>query len=171
MGSSYSIVDQDQSIPVELVIKILLYLSAADLASCQCVNHTLRDIIDGSPYIRHQIDTALAGVVDNPTIKLSLPERQRALRLRQVAWDSCKPQFTNTSELSCFPDLIQDGIYFMLHHPDFHDCIGYCSPPHPEQSVDVSWSYLNNLPKRLDAKIIALAVCLDENDLVAVGVR
>lgn len=170
MGASHSVIG-DQSVPVELVIKILSYLAVADLALCRCINHTLRDIIDASPDLQHQIDTALAGVVDNYHITLSLPERRRALRLRQEAWDSCKPQFANISKVSCFPDLIQDGVYFILHHPDSRNCIGYCCPPLPGQSFNQSWSYLSHLPKRFDCEIIALAVCLEENDLVALGVR
>jgi hypothetical protein len=165
MGASHSVVG-DQSVPVELVIKILSYLAVADLTLCRSINHTLCDIIDASPNLQHQIDTALAGVVDNYRIKLSLPERRRALRLEQEAWDSWKPQFTKF----CFHDLIQDSIYFKLH-PDSRNCVGYYYPPPPEQSSDQPWSYLSHFPKRLDCEIIAFAVCLEENDLVALGVR
>ena len=165
MGASHSVVG-DQSVPVELVIKILSYLAVADLTSCRSINHTLRDIIDASPDLQHQIDTALAGVVDNYRIKMSLSERRRALRLEQEAWDSCKPQFTK----SFFPDLIQDSIYFKLH-PDSRNCVGYCYSPPPEEISDQPWSYLSHFPKRFDCKIIAFAVCLEENDLVALGVR
>jgi hypothetical protein len=165
MGASHSVVG-DQSIPVELVINILSYLAVADLTLCRCINHTLRDIIDASPDLQHQIDTALAGVLDNYRIKMSLSERRRALRLEQEVRDSCKLRFTK----SFFPDLIQDSIYFKLH-PDSRNCVGYCSPPPPGQIHDRPWSYLSHLPKRLDCKIIAFAVCLEENDLVALGVR
>ncbi|KIM86433.1 hypothetical protein PILCRDRAFT_816390 [Piloderma croceum F 1598] len=165
MGASHSVVG-DQSVPVELVIKILSSLAVADLTLCRCINHTLRDIIDTSPDLQHQIDTALAGVVDNYRIKMSLSERRRALRLEQEAWDSCKPQFTKF----CVPDLIQDSVYFKLR-PDSRNCVGYYYPPPPEQSSDQPWSYLSHLPKWLDCEIIALAVCLEENDLVALGVR
>jgi hypothetical protein len=47
-----------------IVIQILYYLSVKDLLSL--VSHTMNDIIHSSSYIQHQIDTALAGVVDNP---------------------------------------------------------------------------------------------------------
>jgi hypothetical protein len=166
MGASHSVVG-DQSVPVELVIKILSYLAVADLTLCRSINHTLRDIIDASPDLQHQIDTALAGVMDNYRIKMSLPERRRALRLEQEALDSCKPQFSKF----CFPDLVQDSIYFNLHHPDSKNCVGYCCHPLPEQSSDQPWSYLSHFPKQFDCEIIALAVCLEENDLVALGVR
>ena len=140
--------------------------AVADLTSCRCINHMLRDIIDASPDLQHQIDTALVGVVDNYRIKMSLPERRRALRLEQEARDSCQPQFTKF----CEPDLIQDSIYFKLH-PNSNNCVGYCCPPLPEQSSDQPWSYLSHFSGRIDCKIIALAVCLEENDLVALGVR
>jgi hypothetical protein len=130
----------------------------------------LHNIIGGSSDIQHQIDTALAGVVDNPYIKRSLLERRHALRLRQEAWNNWKPQFNGTVQMSCFPDLIQDGVYFKLDHPDFPDSIGYCIPPQPQQGFDLSWSCLNPLPGRLDWEIVALAVCLQDNDLVAVGI-
>ena len=119
---------------------------------------------------QHQIDAALTGVVDNPYATLSLPERRRALALRQRAWESCKPQHTTTSKVSCLPDFIQDGVYFKLCHPTFLNCIAYRFIPHPEQSVDELWSYLSPLPKQHDYVIVALAACL-EDDLVAVGMR
>jgi len=171
MGASHSIM-QD-SIPVELVIKILLYLSVADLTSCQSVNRALYDIIDGSPHIQHQIATAIAGVVDNPSATLSFPERRRALARRQEAWDNYKPQFIATSKVpqSRFPDFIQEGVYFKLHHPDFHNLLGYCFPPQPEQSFDGLWSCISPLPKQLRCEVIAVAVCLEKNDLIAVGIR
>ena len=172
MGTSYSKVgDPDRSLPVEIIIKILLYLSVKDFTSCRLVNNTLRDIIDGSPDIQHQVDTALAGVVDNPYITMSLLERKRALRLQQDAWNDWKPWIGDTFHTSCIPDLIQDGVYFKLHHPDTRNCVGYCFPPQPGQSSTLSWSYLRPLPRRFHIDIIALAVCLQENDLVAVGVQ
>jgi hypothetical protein len=172
MGASHSIVGgQDHSIPVELVIKILLYLSVADLSSCRCVNRAAHDIIDGSPHIQHQIASALSGVVDNPSAALSLPERRRALARRQDAWDNYKPQFTTTSKAPCLPDFIQDGVYFKLHHPDFHNHVGYCFPPQPDQSFDGSWSCISPLPKQLPCELTAVAVCLEKNDLIAVGIR
>jgi len=115
MGASHSIIGNQDSIPVGLVIKILLYLSVADLTSCRSVNCTLNNIIDGLPHIQHQISTALAGVVDNPSATLPFPERRRALAHRQEAWDNYKPQFTTTSKVpttSSFPDFIQEGVYF-----------------------------------------------------------
>jgi hypothetical protein len=50
--------------------------------------------------------------MDNPNIKKSLAELRRALKLREDAWVNFKPQFTNTLKVSCFPDLIQSGVYF-----------------------------------------------------------
>ena len=171
MGASYSMVnDHDQSLPVEIVLKILLYLSVSDLASCRCLNKTLHDIISDSSDIQHQIDTALAGVVDNPHVKLSFLERRHALRLRQEAWNHWKPQFKSAVQTSSFPDLIQDGVYFKLDHPDFPNSVGYCIPPQPQQGFDLLWTCLNPLPGRLDYQIVTLAVCLQDNDLVAVGV-
>lgn len=174
MGVTYSIVrvgDQNQGIPVELVIKIISYLSVGDLTSCRLVNHTINDIIHSSPYIQHQIDTALAGVVDNPNARLSLSGRRHALALRQQAWDCCKPQHITTSKSPCFPDFIQCGVYFTLKHPEFENCVGYRFPPQPDEGFDGLWSYLSPLPKQQTYSIIALAVCLEENDLVAVGIR
>jgi hypothetical protein len=69
------------------------------------------------------------------------------------------------------PDLIQDGVHFKLDHSDFARSVGYCIPPQPQQGFDLSWSCLNPLPGRLDYEIVAFAVCLQDNDLVAVGVR
>jgi F-box-like len=169
MGTTYSILGD--SIPVELVIKILSYLSVGDLTSCRLVNRTMDDIIHNSPYIQHQFDIALAGVVDNPSATLSLSERRHALALRRQAWDSYKPQHITTSKAPCVPDFIQNGVYFKRRHPDFQNCVGYRFPPQPGEGFDGPWSYLSPLSKQHAYEIIALAVCLEENDLVAVGIR
>ena len=175
MGASCSIaLDQchNQSIPVELVTEILLYLPFNDLASCRRVNRTLNDIINSSAYFQHQFDTALAGIVDNPNATLSLPERRHALALRQEAWNNYKPQHIETSNHeSYFPNFIQNGIYFRLHHPDFYNSVAYRWPSRSKQSLEGLWSCLSPLPRQNDYDIDALAVCLEENDLVAVGIR
>jgi hypothetical protein len=172
MGASYSIIDsQDdrfQSFPVELVIDILLRLSLHDLTTCRRVNRTLNSIINDSQAIQHLIDTIVAGVVDNPNSDLSLSERRAALARRQKAWDTGTPQYITTSKGFCdLPDFHQNGLYFKL----YLNHVAYRSPPHPNQAWDDSWSRLSPLPRRDRSKIIALAVCLEENDLIAVGIQ
>jgi hypothetical protein len=187
MGS-YSIIDsQDhgfQSFPVELIIDILLRLSLHDLTTCRRVNRTLNSIINSSQAIQHLIDTVVAGVVDNPNSDLSLSERRAALARRQKAWDTGTPQCITTSkasrlqvfnqnglssflELYSFPLINQNGLYFELCRSH----VAYRSPSHPNQAWDDSWSRLSPLPRRDHSKIIALAVCLEENDLVAAGIQ
>jgi hypothetical protein len=171
MGASHNIIDsQDhgfQSFPVELVIDILLRLSLHDLTTCRRVNRTLNSIINSSQAIQHLIDTVVAGVVDNPNSDLSLSERRAALARRQKAWDTGTPQCITTSQSHCIPHLNQNGLYFMWDI----DRVAYRSPPHPDRVWDKSWSHLSPLPRRDLSKIITFAVCLEENDLVAVGIR
>jgi F-box domain len=172
MGASYSIVDsQDhgfQSFPVELVIDILLHLSLHDLTTCRRVNRTLNSIINDSQAIQHLIDTVVAGVVDNPNSTLSLSERRAALARRQKAWDTGTPQCITTGKNSDLPDVNQSGLYFKL----FQNHVAYRLPPPPNQAWDGSWSCLSPLPRRdLSTTAVALAVCLEENDFVAVGIR
>lgn len=174
MGASESSIIQgnhDQSIPVELIIKILFYLPFPDLISCRRVNHTLNAIITSSPHIQHLINTDLAGVVDNPNASLSLLERRRALELRHQAWDSYEPQHVITSDVSDFYEFIQNGIYFSYFNPHVAGSVSYRWPPGPKQCLDDGWSCLSPLPRQSDYKIIELAVCLEENDLVAVGMK
>jgi hypothetical protein len=171
MGASYSTIDsQDngfQSFPVELVIDILLRLSLHDLTTCRRVNHTLNSIINDSQAIQHLIDTVVAGVVDNPNSDLSLSERRAALARRQKAWDTGTPQCITTSLPPYLLEVNQNGIYFKL----WPNHVNYCSPPPPNQTLDGPWSRLDPLPRRDYSEIIALAVCLEENDLVAVGIQ
>jgi hypothetical protein len=173
MGASYSTIDsQDhgfQSFPVELVIDILLCLSLHDLTTCRRVNRTLNSIINDSQAIQHLIDTVVAGVVDNPNSDLSLSERRAALARRQKAWDTGTPQSITTSQSHHLPQVNQNGIYFML----LSNQIVYRSAPHPNQAWDGLWSrsHLSPLPRRDRSDAIAFAVCLEENDLVAVGIR
>jgi hypothetical protein len=172
MGASYSIIDsQDdrfQSFPVELIIDILLCLSLHDLTTCRRVNRTLNSIINSSQAIQHLIDTVVAGVTDNPNSDLSLSERRAALAHRQKAWDTGTPQCITTSKTaSRLPIVNQNGLYFKLH--PYH--VAYRSPPPPNRAWDESWSRLSPLPRRDSSRAIAFAVCLEENDLVAVGIR
>jgi hypothetical protein len=174
MGASYSIMDSRhhgfQSFPVELVIDILLRLSLHDLTTCRRVNRTLNCIINSSQAIQHLIDTVVAGVMDNPNSALSLSERRAALARRQKAWDTGTPQciteWIMTSKVSRLPDVNQNGIYFRQSR----NHVDYCSPPPPKQGLDEPWPRLGLLPRRDRSKIVAFAVCLGENDLVAVGI-
>lgn len=172
MGASYSTQKLNfQSIPVELLVKILLYLSLHDLMSCRCVNRTLNAIVGDTQSIQHQIDTAIAGVVDSPNTSLSLSERRDALACRQEAWDTFKPRYTTTSKTR--PDIIQNGIYFKLYHHNlnFPNSVAYCSPPQLNQKLDEMWLYLNPIQRADEYKNIAFAACLEKNDLVAIGIR
>jgi len=75
------------SIPEELLIETPC-LSFHDLASCRRVNCALNSIIDNSTLLQHQIEKAIAGVMDNPYSNLSLIDRRAALSRRQEAWDT-----------------------------------------------------------------------------------
>ena len=72
------------------------------------------------------------------------------------------------------PDIIQNGIYFRISHASPwshpHDCVLYCPAPQPNETFSEMWSSLNLEVKRYD-RIVGLAVCLKENDLVAVGIQ
>ena len=93
---------ENRTLPAELTINILSYLSLQDLISCRLVDRKFNDIINGS----HQIDTAVAGVVDNPSSTLSLLARRRALARRQVAWDTCQPQNTTSFKSRDYNDVV-----------------------------------------------------------------
>ena len=95
----------------------------------------------GSLHIQHQIATALARVVDNPSATWSFSKCRCALVCWQEAWDNYKPQFTTTSKVSC-------------------NCVGCCFPPQPEQSFNGPWSCISPLLKQLCCELITVAVCL-----------
>ena len=145
MGTSFSAArDEKRTLPAELVINILSYLSLHDLVSCQLLYRELNDIINGSQHLQHQIDTAAAGVVDNPRSTLSLVARRRALTRRQTAWDTCQPQNTISESIK----------------GDYMDIV----PKH-----DRNESLLRcNLREKEEYQDISLAVCND-NDLIAMG--
>ena len=165
-----------QSLPTELVVKIIMYLPLHDLASCRRLNRTINGIVESSQWIQHHISVVAAGVIDNPKSTLSLPDRRDALTCRQEAWDTCKPQRTTTRCLAqsfcLFALLRQNGIYFMLHHPHADDrhSVAYCLPPQPNQHLDGGWLYLTSCWKEDHYETITFAICL-ESDLVAVGIR
>lgn len=142
MGTFFSTPrDDNRTLPVELVINILSFLPLHDLVSCRLVDRKPNNIINDSQYLQHQIDTAIAGVVDNPSSTLSLLARRRALAQRQVTWDTCQPQKTTSF------------IYFLDNARKHNNERLLC---------------LNNLREKGEYKLISLAVC-DDNDLIAVG--
>jgi hypothetical protein len=141
MGSSFSAPSyQSPTLPVELVINILSCVSLYDLVSCRLVNRNFNDIIDSSECLQHQIDTAVAGVMDNPRSTLSLRARRNALAQRQEAWDTCQPRSTTSIRLGITPK--NDGRETLLR--------------------------LNTLREQGAYTILSLAVC-DDNDLIAMG--
>jgi hypothetical protein len=177
MGASCSIAGDcdrvSQFLPEELVIEILLILPLPDLISCQRVNRSLNRIIDSSERIQHQIETAIAGVVDNADSTLCLSERREAFALRQVAWDTCNPQYsaeTSTGSYDILPEFIQCGVYFKLKHSYFPSRVAYHSPSQHDLSLEPTWSALEPIQKTGVSFILALAACIEENDLVAVGI-
>ena len=144
MGTSFSAPrDENRTLPTELVIKILSYLSLHDLVSCRLVDRELNDIINGSA-LQYQIDTAIAGVVDNPSSTLSLDARRRALARRQVAWDTCQPQKTISESMK--------GDYMDI------------TPKYDRNETLLR----SNLREKGGYKFISLAIC-DNNDLIAMG--
>ena len=143
MGSSLSASrDENRTLPAELVINILSYLSIHDVVFCRLVDRQLNDIINGSQHLQHQIDTTIAGVVDNPNSTLSLLARRSALAHRQVAWDTCQPQ-----NATSFKKLKGDA---------------------PKHDRNQTLLRLNSLREEGKYKIESLAVC-DNNDLIAMG--
>ena len=149
MGTSLSASrNKNCSLPEELVIEILSYLSLNDLVSCRLIDRELNDIINGSQHLQHQIDTAVAGVVDNPDSTLSLLARRSALARRQVAWDTCQPQNTTSFERPS-QDFLKSEV----------------APKHERNETLLR---LNNLREKGEYKIVSLAVC-NNNDLIAMG--
>ena len=145
MGTSFSASRDkklERTLPAELVINILSYLSLHDLVSCRLIDRELNYIIKGSQHLQHQIDTAVAGVVDNPSSTLSLDARRRALVRRQVAWDTCEPQNTISESMKGVSDI---------------------APKH-----DGNVTLLSNLRRKGGYKNMSFAVC-DNNDLIAMG--
>jgi hypothetical protein len=147
MGVSCSIANDSVSIlPEELVVKILSSLAVSDLVPCRRVNRHLNSIIDSSKLLQHHIDTAVAGVVDNSHLPLSLLERKDALARRQEAWDNFQPQRTATSKVSRME--------------------AQAKPP----DLDGTWLHVD--PLREGYHVMEhLAVCPDNNDLFAIGMR
>ena len=163
------------SIPEELLIEILSCLSLHDLTSCRRVNRALNSIIDNSTLLQHQVEKAIAGVMDNPYSNLSLIDRRAALSRRQEAWDTCKPQYAIAKKVYesrwGVPDLIQSSIYFRVPpNADSLDYVLYHPAPQPNETFSGTW-YSLGCKRERHHKIIKLAVCLEENDLVAVGIQ
>jgi hypothetical protein len=146
MGGSCSAANDPLSIlPEELVVKILSSLAVSDLISCCLVNRYLNGIIDSSKHLQHHIDTAIAGVADNPNSPLCLLERRNALARRQQAWDTFQPLLTvgfEVGELDARPD-----------------------------DLDRTWLHIDALREGGYHSIDHFAVCPDNNELVAIGMR
>ncbi|KAM6494493.1 hypothetical protein JOM56_010854 [Amanita muscaria] len=152
MGASCSIInDPVITYPVELVVNILSNLTASDLVSCRRVNHHFKGIIDSSQELQYHIDTAVAGVVDNPNSPLSLLERKDALARRQHAWDTLQPQRTTSDIVIKYPL----NVGMEAKRPELVETRLHISPLREEGHY----------------RIVQLAACPDNTDLVAVGMR
>jgi hypothetical protein len=151
MGASYSAanVPARPVFPEELVVIILSNLAVSDLVSCRCVSRRLNSIIDGSGQLQHLIDTAIAGVMDNPDSPLSLIERREALARRQKAWDALQPQRRMTTKLEA-------GEIAVMSMADMH--------------IDGTWVHLDPL-REGGHRIMQIAACFNNSELVAVGLR
>ena len=150
MGASYSIADDPAKsiFPEELAIAILSNLATSDLVSCRRVNRRLNSIIDGSDQLQHLINTAVAGVMDNPNSRLSLIERKEALARRREAWDTLQPQRTTTTARIDQTQWIENQHFYS----------------------DGTWAHLDPLREGNHA-VMLVAACPENSELVAVGLR
>ena len=98
--------DFTQALPTETLAEILEHASVLDLLRFKQVNRKFREVIKGSPLIRHRIDLFSTGLEYNAEAGVSLDDsRQALLRYRSnldsfcptekrtvggMTWDSCR---------------------------------------------------------------------------------
>jgi hypothetical protein len=83
------------------------------------------------------VDTAIAGIADNPNSTLSFFERTEAFARRQEAWDTFKPHSITTSKGDAhLPDVIQNGVNFKIYHNDYSNAVAYHLPLNPSQDLN-----------------------------------
>ena len=159
-------------IPPELVIRILLYLSAYDIISCGCTCRMLYDLCS-CPVLRYLIQLERCAVNDDMHPGLGYPERLRILGNREEAWATL--DFRKSVQLSVPFDLtgtydLTGGALILGTRPsyaNYHPIVGYSYVSLPSlsdsQPQNLEWKGIS-----LETEMLDFGLAAHEYDLIAI---
>lgn len=77
---------EQSPLPVELIVRILSFLSFKDIVICSGVSRQFREIIDTSSTLEYILELGLCGLVDSTQGSLTTSDRLFRLREREADW-------------------------------------------------------------------------------------
>lgn len=166
-----------QDLPVETIVRILLFLEYKDLLSIPCLNLFFRDLYEKFPVLQYSLALQIYGMTDsNPYLdaRSKLEELERRERAWRVMDLSRKVTVKVPVKTSRVYDL-SGGVYFLGDCKGSIDSLGTHTLRFYDLSPCVSEMGLRDDPWpeiSIDANIVDFGLALNEFDLVAiVGTR
>jgi hypothetical protein len=155
-------------IPPELMIRILLYLSAHDIISCKRTCRMLYDMCS-DPVLRYLVQMERCAVSDDMRPGLGYLERLRILEKREEAWATLDFRRSVQVSVPFNPSSTYDftgGAFLLGTRPSADDefTVGYSYVSLPSLSEDkkVEWKGFN-----LGIPILDVGLAVYEHDLIA----
>ncbi|KAI0346094.1 hypothetical protein BDW22DRAFT_718275 [Trametopsis cervina] len=125
------------SLPIELIYRVLGYLNWHELATCRQLSRSFKHIIDTSPILQYTIQLHLAGMADNPHHPLNIIDKLTLLNTYHAQWYSLSAHLKQVTH----PDGTQPWT-LNWDHNFMHGILGLSG------SLE-SDSYLTRLPSRI----------------------
>jgi hypothetical protein len=159
-------------IPLELIIRILQYLSPEDIISCLRTCRTMYNICN-DPYLRYLVQMGRCGVSDDLHPGLGYSNRLRILERREEAWamlDFRKPvqvcvpfDSTGIYDFTGGAFLLGTRLYSASHLPTVgYSYVSLPSFSEEDDQTEVQWMGLN-----LGIQILDVGLAVHEHDLIA----
>ncbi|KAG7093340.1 hypothetical protein E1B28_007020 [Marasmius oreades] len=104
------------TLPTELILHILSFLSAQDITHFSSTSRTSHVLVASSPTLSYKLQLYLCKAEDNPKNRLAHREKLKLLRKQTHSWLHCEPNFSITVPVTFDEGSIYDlsgGAYFL----------------------------------------------------------
>ncbi|KAF5368054.1 hypothetical protein D9758_004477 [Tetrapyrgos nigripes] len=150
-------------LPTEILIQILSYLPALDIASISFCSHFLCDVVKNSVELQYIIHLHIARSDDNPQSRMLFGEKLALLTGREKGWATLVPDFVRVVEVPFEPGSIYDlsADVYLLGDSSRSRLYYLPLPSSPEDKV--AWKTLVGPEGK---QIVDFAINLYEHDLI-----
>ena len=157
-------------LPLEILVETICYLNVVDIFACRRLCRTLYNLISGSLKLQYVTKIKIAGMLDNPYCKLSIPERLSALERREESWRHASYTFFTGMDVpspwSGVYDLTSSVYLLGKSSPDIESIttgVQTIRLPYTDQGADlIEWTEFN-----FGMDIIDFGTAIEEHDLLA----
>ncbi|KAI0047599.1 hypothetical protein FA95DRAFT_1595630 [Auriscalpium vulgare] len=163
------------SLPVEILLKIVLFLGLRDIASCQLSCERLHTVVSGSAHVQYRRLLRKSGLCDDMEAGMSHAERLRTVERREEAWGEITFRSTRDIDVPFQPTGIYDftGDVLLLGtaagDPQ-RRTTGYAYMRLPSVGEDgassLSWVH-NEMQNEPGLRIVDIGMALHEHDMIA----